>query len=372
MDDFIPVCQPRLSGNERRYLNECIDSGWISWQGSFVARFEEAMAMRVGRAHAVAVSGGTAALEVAVAALDLAPGDEVIMPAFTIISCAAAVVRRGAQPVLIDCDPATWNIRADEIEARITDRTRAIMVVHIYGLPVDMDPVMDVAARNGLAVIEDAAEAIGQSCREKPCGSFGAISTFSFYPNKHVTTGEGGMVLTDDDGLADRSRALRNMCFQDGDRFVHEELGWNYRFSNLHAAVGLAQLERLDETLATKRQIGARYNERLADVDGLQLPVAHTDFAQNVYWVYGVVLDEDRGLEAAEVMGRLRERAIGTRAFFYPMHQQPVLRRMGHFVDDTHPVAEKIARYGFYLPSGPVLTDDQLDRVADAVKDVLR
>ena len=266
------------------------------------------------------------------------------------------MVRAGATPVLVDCDADTWNATADRIADRITPRTKAIMVVHIYGLPVDMDPVLELARRHGLKIIEDAAEMHGQTYKGRPCGSLGDISTFSFYPNKLVTTGEGGMVLTDDSGVAERCRALRNLCFQPGKRFVHEDLGWNFRISNLQAAVGVAQLERLDEFVARKRRIGAAYQERLRDIPGLQLPVARTAYAENIYWVFGVVLDEDVPFDAAEAMKRLAARGIGTRPFFWPMHEQPVLRRMGLFAGETYPNAERLARRGFYLPSGLPLT----------------
>jgi perosamine synthetase len=257
------------------------------------------------------------------------------------------------------------------VAAAVTPRTRAIMVVHIYGLPVDMDPLLALAARHGLAVIEDAAEMHGQTYRGRPCGSLGTLSTFSFYPNKHITTGEGGMVLTDDPALAERCRSLRNLCFQPQRRFVHEELGWNYRMSNVQAALGVAQLERLDEFVARKRRMGARYTELLADLPGLELPLAATDYAENIYWVYGVVLSDDLPFDAAEAMRRLGAQRIGTRPFFWPMHEQPVLRRMGLFEGVRCPVAERLARRGFYVPSGLALTDDQLERVAVAVRAVL-
>ena len=361
---MIPVSEPLLDGNEERYLSECVRTGWISSEGPFVRKLEERFAASVGRKHGIAVCNGSVALDVAIAALGLGPGDEVILPSFTIISCAAAVVRAGATPVLIDCEGDTWNATADRIADRITPRTKAIMVVHIYGLPVDMDPVFELARRHRLKIIEDAAEMHGQTYNGRPCGSLGDISTFSFYPNKLVTTGEGGMVLTDDSVVAERCRALRNLCFQPGKRFVHEELGWNFRMSNLQAAVGVAQLERLDEFVLRKRRIGAAYQERLRDIPGLQLPVARTAYAENIYWVFGVVLDEDVPFDAAEGMKRLAERGIGTRPFFWPMHEQPVLRRMGLFAGETYPNAERLARRGFYLPSGLPLTDPQIEEVA--------
>lgn len=370
MADFIPVNEPVLDGNEKKYLNECIDTGWISSEGPFIREFEERFAKRAGRGFGIAVCNGSAALDAAAAALDLGEGDEVIMPTFTIISCAAAVSRLGAVPVLIDCDADTWNMDVSRVEERITDRTRAIMAVHIYGLPVDMDPLLDLAGRHDLDVIEDAAEMIGQEYRGRPCGSFGRISTFSFYPNKHVTTGEGGMIVTDDEILAERCRGLRNLAMKAPRRFVHDELGWNFRMTNMQAAVGLAQLERLDEFVPRKRHIFDRYTELLDGVEALQLPVDKTDYATNINWVYGVVIDDEVPFDADEAMRRLAKKNVGTRPFFWPMHEQPVYRSMGLFTGESYPNAERIARRGFYLPSGLALTDSQIERVTDAVKEV--
>lgn len=368
--DFIPVNEPRLDGNEERYLVECVRSGWISSEGPFVARLEEGLARRMGRRHAVAVCNGSAALEAAVAALRLGPGDEVILPAHTIISCASAIVRAGATPVLADCDPDTWNVTVEGVAARITPRTRAIMAVHIFGLPAPMGGLLALAERHGLAVIEDAAQAIGQTCNGRPCGGLGDISCLSFYPNKHVTTGEGGMLLTDDDQLAERCRSLRNLCFQKR-RFVHEELGWNFRMSNLQAAVGVAQLERLDAAIVRKREMGALYRRLLAGAPGIQLPLARTAEAENVYWVFGVVLDDAVPLDAEEAMARLGAAGVGTRPFFWPLHEQPVLQRMGFFAGERHPVSERIARRGFYLPGGLGTTDAQMEAAAAQLRHLL-
>jgi perosamine synthetase len=367
----IPVNEPLLDGNEARYLGDCIRTGWISSEGPFVQRLEEDFAARMGRKHGIAVCNGSVALDVAIAALGLGPGDEVILPSFTIISCAAAVVRAGATPVLVDCEPDTWNTTAERIAARITLRTKAIMIVHIYGLPVDMDPVLALARQHGLKIIEDAAEMHGQTYRGRACGSFGDITAFSFYPNKLVTTGEGGMVLTNNAVLAERCRGIRNLCFQPGRRFVHEELGWNYRLSNLQAAVGVAQLERLDEFVARKRWMGRAYLEQLAGVSGLQLPLAQTAYAENIFWVFGIVLEDNVPFDAAEAMKRLSSRGIGTRPFFWPMHEQPVFRKMGLFSDESHPTTERLARRGFYLPSGLALTGTQIERVVSGVREII-
>ncbi|MDX2231988.1 MAG: DegT/DnrJ/EryC1/StrS family aminotransferase [Leptolyngbyaceae cyanobacterium bins.349] len=371
MTDFIPVNEPLLDGNEKQYLNECIDTGWISSEGPFIKRFESAFAARVNRQHGIAVSNGSVALDAAIAALQIGPGDEVILPTFTIISCAAAIVRAGATPVLVDADPQTWNMDEAAIAAKITPRTKAIMVVHIYGLPVDLDPILKLAHQHGLWVIEDAAEMHGQTYKGQPCGSFGDISTFSFYPNKHITTGEGGMIVTNDDQLAERCRSLRNLCFQPQKRFVHEELGWNLRMTNLQAALGVAQLERLDEFVVRKRRMGQRYTELLAELPGIELPLVATPYADNIYWVYGIVLKEDIPFDATEAMKRLGQRQVGSRPFFWGMHEQPVFRTQGLFEHETYPVAERLARRGFYIPSGLALTEEQIEQVAATVKTVL-
>lgn len=368
---MIPVNEPLLDGNEKKYLMECIDTGWISSEGPFIKQFEDKFAARVGRKHGIAVCNGTAALDAAVESLGIGPGDEVIMPAFTIISCIGQLIRSGAKPVLVDSDLVTWNMDVSQIEAKITERTKAIMVVHIFGLPVDMDPVLDIARRHGLKVLEDAAQMHGQSYKGRSCGSFGDISTFSFYPNKHITTGEGGMIVTNDDQLAGDCRSLRNLCFQPHKRFVHERLGWNLRMTNMQAALGLAQLERLDEFVLRKRRMGARYSALLNGLPGVQLPLARTDYAENIYWVYGLVLDDALGFDAEEAMRRLAAEGIGTRPFFCPMHQQPVLKRMGLFENESYPVAERMYRQGFYIPSGMALSDEQIEQSASAVKQVL-
>ncbi len=368
---MIPVNTPLLDGAESRYLQECIDTGWLSAEGAFVDQFEREFSARVGRAHCVAVSSGSAALDVAVAALGLGPGDEVIMPTFTIISCAAAVLRAGATPIFVDSDPSTWNMAVDQIKPLVNDRTRAIMAVHTYGLPVDMEPLLMLASQYGLYVIEDAAEAHGLTYRGQPCGSFGDVSTFSFYANKLITTGEGGMVLTDDPAIAERCRSLRNLCFGQGRRFVHESLGWNYRMSNLQAAVGVAQLAQWDRFIHIKRVMGQHYSERLGHFAAITQQPARTEYAENIYWVYGLTLDDDAPLDAAEAMRRLAERGIGTRPFFWPMHEQPVLKRLGVVDGKSRPVAERLARRGFYLPSGLGLTQANIETVCDEVCAVL-
>lgn len=363
----IPVNEPLLDGNELAYLEECIRTGWISSEGPFIEKFESEMAKMTKRKHGIAVSNGSVAIETAVACLGLKPGDEVIVPTFTIISCIAPIVRQGGTPVLVDADPLTWNMDVNQVEARITARTKAIMPVHIYGLPVDMDPILELAERHGLRIIEDAAEMHGQTYKGRPCGGFGDLSVFSFYPNKHITTGEGGMVLTDDDRLAEKCRSLRNLCFQRERRFVHEELGYNFRMTNLQAAVGLAQFERLHDFVRRKRAMGAAYTSAFSAIEEAQLPLDTTDYAKNIYWVYGLVLKDDVSLDANAMMKLLQEQGVGTRPFFYCMHEQPVFQRMGLFQGESFPIAERLARMGFYIPSGMALTNAQISDVAERV-----
>jgi perosamine synthetase len=370
---MIPVNTPLLGGNELIYLSQCITTGWISSEGPFIAEFEKQFATYVERKHAIAVSNGSAALDIAVKAIGVGPGDEVIMPAFTIISPAQSVVYAGGVPVLVDSDPLTWNMDVNLIEQKITARTKAILVVHIYGLPVEMDPIVALCKKHGLKLIEDAAEMHGQTYKGQKCGSFGDISTFSFYPNKHITAGEGGMIVCNDEELAEKCKKYRNLAFEPkGRRFVHEELGWNYRMTNMQAAIGLAQLERIDYHVELKHKMGQFYQEHLAFMTdyGFQLPLAKTDFAQNIYWVFGLVSESQAVTD--EVVHKLGQMKIGTRPFFWCMHEQPVFRKMGLYKNEHYPVSEMLARNGFYIPSGLGLTESNQAEVVAAIKKILQ
>lgn len=375
-NQFIPVNRPLLNGNEKKYLNECIDTGWISSEGPFITQFEEKFAAKVGRKYGIAVCNGSVALDVAMLALKMLAlavpvGSQVIMPTFTIISCVSAIIRAGLIPVFIDSDPETWNMDVTKIEEKITGKTKAIMVVHIYGLPTDMDPVFELAKKYNLKIIEDAAEMHGQTYKGRPCGSLGDISTFSFYPNKHVTTGEGGMIVTDNVEVANYCRSLKNLCFKPERRFLHDELGFNFRMTNIQAALGLAQLERLDEFVEKKRALGKFYTEHLKDLASVQLQLQETDYAKNIYWVFGMVLNDDVPFDAAQAIQKLAGKNVGARPFFWCMHEQPVLQQMG-FVDknEKYPVAQRIARRGFYIPSGLGITEQEMERVVKAVKEI--
>jgi perosamine synthetase len=367
---MIPVCEPLVTAREIELVLDCLKTGWISSAGKYLEQFEEGWASYCTMPHGIAMSNGTTALQVAVRLLDLKPGDEVILPTFTIISCAQAITYCGGTPVLVDTNPRNWQMDISQIEDRITPRTRAIMVVHIYGHPADMDPILEIAQKHGLMVIEDAAEAHGAEYKGKKCGGFGDISVFSFYANKLITTGEGGMVLTKRGDLAEKARSLRNLCFQKKKRFLHDELGYNFRLTNIQAALGVAQLERIEQIVERKRAIAHAYSERFKDVEGIELPVEE-QWAKNVYWVYGIILKEQTGLDGTQGAQKLAAKGVETRPFFFGMHEQPVFRAMGLFGNEGYPIAERLARQGLYIPSGLTIRDDEIEKVSEAVRDIL-
>ena len=382
---MIPVNEPLLDGNEKEYLNECINTGWISSDGSYVSRFEEEFARYCDRAYGVAVCNGTASLEVALYAAGVRPGQKIIMPTFTIASCALAAIRIGAIPLLVDMRPDNWCMdvaQAVRLMEKDQDEVTAIMPVHIYGHPVEMDPLLEAADKYKIKVIEDAAEAHGAEYSSdylrngheervwKRCGSFGVVSSFSFYPNKIITTGEGGMVLTDNHEVYERAKSYRNLCFGNVERFRHEDMGYNFRMSNLQAAVGVAQLERISAHLEKKLQIAAWYKERLEGVPGIRLqPIA--EWAKPVHWMIALELDKSLGLKAVEFMQALKERKIGTRPFFMGLHAQPAFKYLVEAPDGGCPHADSAYEYGLYLPSGLALKEAEVDTVCREVKEII-
>ena len=375
---FIPVCEPTLLGNEVKYVTDAIETGWISSSGKYISAFEEAFAAYCGVRYAVAVCNGTVALHVALASIGIGKGDKVIIPDFTMIASAFAVCYTGAMPVFVDAEPNTWNMDANEIEVKIEiekkkgdGRVRAIMPVHIYGHPCDMDPIMAIAERYGLYVVEDAAEVHGAEYKGKKVGSFGDINAFSFYANKNLTTGEGGIVVTDNKELYDRARYFKNLCFPlDSPRsYLHEDIGFNYRMSNLHAAIGLAQLEKADEYRAMRIRNAMLYQSLLADVPGLTLQ-SQKPSTLNVYWMNGVLLDPDKyGHTREELTTYLKTKGIDTRNFFQGMHRQPSLRKYGCDCSGEYPVSELLADNGFYLPSASSLSEDDIRYICQTIAD---
>lgn len=363
---MIPVFEPDIGEAEISAVVEALRAGEIS--GSFgenLPRFEEGFAAYCGVEHGVAVTSGTTALHLAVAALDLEPGSEILISASTNIATALAVIHNGHIPVAVDSEDITWNLDLDKIEQLITPRTKAIIPVHLYGHPVDMDRLMEIATAHDLAVIEDCAEAHGAEVRGRRVGSFGHMSCFSFYANKVITTGEGGMVVTDDAALAERLRLLRNLGFTQP-RFVHRVAAFNFRMTGYQAAMGWAQLARIDSIIDAKRRVAATYNSCLEGLDGIRCPV-ELDWARNVYWMYAIVVRSDRGLDRDELAERLRAKGIDTRTFFCPMDRQPVLIERG-VPGDTCPVAGRLWKDGLYLPSSTSLDVPTIQAITDEIR----
>lgn len=371
--EFIPVNEPLLVGNEKKYLEQCIDTGWISSTGKFVIDFENEMARICKRKFAVSLSSGTSALDVAFISLDIEKGSEVITSNFSIISCTNAIIRSGLVPVLIDPKLGSFNITAQQIEEKITSKTKAILIPHIYGLSVDMDPVLKLAKKYNLKVIEDAAEVHGQTYKDKPCGSFGDISIFSFYANKLITTGEGGMLLTDNEEIFNNAKSLRDHCFMPGRRFIHDKIGYNFRMTNLQAAVGLAQLEQLDSFLERKREIGKRYSKNLKVIEGIELPKEFENDSENIYWAYTIII-KNKLMTAQELGEKLLSHNIQTRPTFWPLNEQPVYKDMGLFVgeENDYPVSRFYAEYALYIPCGLALKDNQIDYISDKLIEILK
>ena len=367
---LVSVSEPLLNGNEKKYLLSCLKTNSISSSGNFVKKFENKFASYVDRRHGIAVSSGTAALQVAVDALKLKKGDEVILPAFTIISCILPLVRTGIVPILIDSDLKTWNMDVLSIKKKITKKTKAIIVPHIYGLPVEMSPIIRIAKKFKLKIIEDAAEVLGLEYNKKKCGSFGDISIFSFYANKHITTGEGGMIVTNNDKIAEDCRGLRNICFNEKRRFSHDQPGWNFRMTNFQAAIGLAQLEDINKKVKKKRSIGNFYNQKFKDCRNIILPLAETSYAKNIYWVYGIIIKKKINLK--KITDKLLKKGIETRPFFWPLNKQPILNKLGYFKNLKMPKAEYLADRGFYIPSGLSLTKIQQQPVVEVFKKVIQ
>jgi len=358
---MIPVAEPELGEKEQEYVVDCIKSGWISSKGRYVEDFENGFANYCGCGYGVSTSNGTAALHLALSALGVGRGDEVIVPTFTFISTVNAVSYTGAKPVFVDAHPDYWCIDPESIEEKITDKTKAIIPVHLYGHPCDMDPIMELAEKHNLKIIEDAAEAHGAEYNGRKVGSFGIVNCFSFYGNKIITTGEGGMCLTDDVKLAEKMRSLRAHGMDPYRKYWYSHIGFNYRMTNLQAAVGLAQLSRLDEFVEIKRKNAALYNKLLKDVPGITTP-AEKKWAKNVYWMYSILLDEDFSSTRDALMEKLLDAGIETRPLFYPVHEMPPYKNCG-----SYPISEEISKRGVSLPSSVKLRDEEIKEIVDTI-----
>lgn len=363
---IIPVCEPTLNGNEAKYVMDCLESNWISSAGKYIPLFEEEFAVECDCKYGISCANGTIALHLALAALGLEADDEVILPTFTMIASINTVAYTGATPVLIDSEACTWNMNVEQLADKITSKTRVIMPVHIYGHPVDMDPVMELAEKHGIFVLEDAAEAHGATYKGRRTGGLGHAGCFSFYANKVITTGEGGMITTNDEALADLTRNLRDHAFSSERHFWHKYVGFNYRMTNLQAAVGLAQVEQLATFVASRRRNAALYTALLKDIPGLVTP-PEAGYAKNVFWMYSLLVEDEFGMNRDQLRAYLAKRGIETRTFFIPMHLQPIYH--DKFKGQSYPVSEMLCQRGCYLPSASSLTEAQIHHIVDIIRE---
>jgi len=366
---MIPVCEPLLSSKELEYVADCLKTNWISSLGKYINEFEQRFAEYCGVKYGVSTTSGTTALHLALASLDIGKGDEIIVPAFTMVAPIFAILYTGARPVLVDCELETWNIDVAEIEKKITRNTRAILPVHIYGHPCDMDPILEIARKYNLYMIEDAAEAHGAEYKGKKVGGIGDVGCFSFYANKIITTGEGGMIVTNREEIAERARRLKDQAYSKERRFLHTDLGFNYRMTNIQAAIGLAQLERIDELVERRRKNARFYSHLLKEVEGVTLP-PEKEWARNVYWMYGILIEDEFGMSRDELAAKLKQNGVDTRTFFIPMHQQPAFKKLGLFEGESFPVSEELSRKGMYLPSGSGLREEEIEHVYNTLKKI--
>ena len=364
----LPVTEPYLGGNELKYVSDCITSNWISSQGHYITRFEESLSEYLSIEHSVATSSGTTALHLALASLGVSAGDEVIVPTLTFAACANVILQCGATPVFVDVSEDTWTMDPQLIEELITEKTRAIMPVHLYGHPCDMDPILEIARRRDLFIIEDCAESLGATYKGKLTGTFGHVACFSFFANKVITTGEGGMLVTGDKEIMEKARVLRDHGMSKSKRYWNEAAGFNYRMTNMQAAIGVAQMEKIESFLARRREITDRYNSNLSGIPGLTLP-PEQEWAGNIFWLYTILLDEDMlGISVEDMIEKLRQKGIETRPVFHPLHLQPPYPG----VESPLKVSEEIAKRGMSLPTGNDIMVDDIDRVTEAIQKILK
>ena len=367
---FIPVSIPHISSQDIKSVNKVLKKGWISSDGPEVKSFENEFSKKVNRNYSIAVSNGTAALEISIKALGIKKNDEVIIPNFTIISNALAVVKQNAKPVLVDCDLKTWNVKIEDIEKKINKKTKALIVTHIYSYANDMDKILKICKKYNIFLIEDAAEVVGLKYKNKLCGSFGDISTFSFYANKQLTTGEGGMISTNNLEFYNKCKSLRNLCFGQNQRFNHEDIGWNYRITNIQAALGISQLKRLNSIVKRKMEIGSYYFKKLSKNKNIYMTAPSISYSKNIYWVVGIVIKNKKVL-ASKIIKKLASYGIGARPFFWPMHEQKIFKRMKIFSKKKYPNSSYLGRYGFYVPSYLKISNSEMNYIISKINKLL-
>ena len=371
---FIPVNVPKVFKEEKIFVKDCLDTNWISSEGSYVKKFESEFANYNNRKFGIAVSSGTAALEIALKAFNLKTKDEVIIPTFSIISTALCVIKLGLKPILVDSDLSDWNMLVNQVLKKINKKTKAIIITHIYGFPVDMSQILRIAKKKNIKIIEDSAEMIGQTYKNKMCGSFGDASTFSFYANKHITTGEGGMILTNDKKFYKKCMSLRNLCFGlKTNRFNHDDIGWNYRLTNVQAAIGCGQLKNISWIINRKREIGKRYTKLLKKNTKIYIQPLNNNFSKNIYWVFGILIKPNTKIKRNYVMEKLLQNKIQTRPFFYPMHKQAIFKKMKIFnKNEKYPNSEYLCKNGFYLPSGVGIKNFEIDYICRILNNIFK
>ena len=371
---FIPVNIPKLYNSEKTNVINCVRTNWISSEGKFVKEFEKKFSQYNSRKFGVAVSSGTAALEVAIKSLNLKKNSEVIIPSFSIIATALCVVKCGLKPILVDCSLSTWNMDPEKVLRKISKKTSAIIITHIYGLPVDLQKIMNVAKRKNIKIIEDAAEVIGLKYKNRMCGSFGDVSTFSFYANKHITTGEGGMIVTNKKDIYEKCKSLRNLSFSKSyfDRYNHDDIGWNYRMTNMQAALGCGQLKSINKIVKRKREIGNLYYKHLKKNKHLLFQENKNSYSKNIYWVFGVLLKKNSRSKRDFLMRALLKNKIDTRPFFLSMNKQKIFKKMKIFSKSKMPNSEYLSNNGFYLPSGLGISDSEIRYVCTTLNQLLR
>ena len=368
---IFPVSKPFITKKDIFAVNKTLKSGWISSSGTETKKFEREFSKFVDRKYSITVANGTAALEIAVKALGIKKDDEVLIPNFTIISNALAVIRQQAKPVLIDCDIENWNVKIEDIEKKITKKTKAIIVTHIYSFPNDMDKILKICKKHNILIIEDAAEVLGLSYKNKKCGSFGDLSTFSFYANKQVTTGEGGMISVNSEKLYKKCNSLKNLCFGKINRFNHDDLGWNYRLTNIQAALGLSQLKNIKNTIRKKMEIGNYYYEKLKFNNNIQILPPFNSFSKNIYWVVGILI-KNKKMTALNLSKKLLKFGIETRPFFWPMHQQSIFKKLKLFKNQNYPNSTYLSKYGLYVPSYFLLKKKEINKISNVINKILR
>ena len=368
--NFIPVSKPFVSNKDIILVNKVLKKGWISSDGPEVKIFENLFSNKINRKYSIAVSNGTAALEIAIKSLGIKKNDEVIMPNFTIISNAISVVKQNAKPILIDCDIKNWNMKIEDIEKKITKKTKALLITHIYSFSNDMDKILKLCKKYKIYLIEDAAEVIGLKYKKKICGSFGDISTYSFYANKQITTGEGGMISTNNSKIFEKCKSLRNLCFGVKNRFNHDDIGWNYRMTNIQAALGISQLKNLEDVVERKMAIGNYYYNHLKKNKYIYMTPPKISFSKNIYWVVGVLIKNKKVL-ASTIIKKLKNQGIGARPFFWPMNEQKIFKQMKIFGKKNYPNSKYLSRYGFYVPSFIGIKKSEMDYVISIINKLI-